>query len=78
MILKAGIQVTCHLIGVNADVRVSVVSAGPPDEPASVWAVTVDEPRKYVLVKKAPKFDELAPAYMGMLLSAPVSDDTWV
>lgn len=54
MILPVGCVKTVKLVGQGAEVKVSVISAGPPDQPATVWAVTMDGRRKFVLVKVDP------------------------
>lgn len=70
MILPAGCVKKVKLVGrgPETEVQVSVISAGPPDQPATVWAVTVDLPRRYVLVKQDPATRKDAkPRYLGML-----------
>lgn len=68
MILTIGCvkEVTC--IPGSVKRKVQVISAGPPDEPSSAWAVTIDEPKRFVLVKQvAPAKDGVLPQYMGMI-----------
>lgn len=68
MILPAGCVKTVKLIGQGAEVQVSVISAGPPDQPGTVWAVTTDGSRKFVLVKVDPATrKDPVPRYLGML-----------